>query len=365
MWVLILFMLYPGPSPVGGQLTKALTCSLNALPTENIALPSVQHTESGHAFRHLLRGTEIDAILLPSERRTHAESDESIVYISARPCNCANRDPHIADKYYCPEQSNYCTILRSTNSNIYSDYSVTCSTNKGWKILFVRSSWFYICWIGVLFLIALIFSTPGHHAIRYPISRCFPQMNLWITEHLLQTEIQSRNRIRDEFEHAARLKRRTEGWISGYLIKTKLHSSRDASTNKDSECNGTAVTEDQTAIEDIPQDCPKRNGRDCMCTICLLELEVGDRVADLSCGHMYHAECLGEWILKKKTCPLCQDSNIATEIRCFEMNDDGNDHESCSEDRITRWRREAYDFWLDIATGRSRRVQRRIIEPLQ
>jgi hypothetical protein len=146
-------------------------------------------------------------------------------------------------------------------------------------------------------------------------------MNLWITEHLLQTEIQSRNRIRDEFEHAVRLKRRTEGWISGYLIKTKLHSSRDAFTRKDAkfngtaatedqtaigdipqDCpmrNGTAATEDQTAIGDIPQDCPMRNGRDCMCTICLLELEVGDRVADLSCGHMYHAECLGEWILKK------------------------------------------------------------------
>ena len=124
-------------------------------------------------------------------------------------------------------------------------------------------------------------------------------MNLWITEHLLQTEIQSRNRIRDEFEHAVRLKRRTEGWISGYLIKTKLHSSRDAFTRKDAKFNGTAATEDQTAIGDIPQDCPMRNGRDCMCTICLLELEVGDRVADLSCGHMYHAECLGEWILKK------------------------------------------------------------------
>jgi hypothetical protein len=166
MWVLILFMWGHGPSPVGGQLTKAWTCSLNALPTENIALPSIQHTELGHAFRHLLRGTEIDAILLPSggnvERRTHAESDESIVYISARPCNCANRNPYIADEFYCPEQSNYCTILRSTHSNIYSDYSVTCSTNKGWKILFARSSWYYVCWIGVLFLFALIFSTPGH-----------------------------------------------------------------------------------------------------------------------------------------------------------------------------------------------------------
>ena len=70
-------------------------------------------------------------------------------------------------------------------------------------------------------------------------------------EHLLQAEIQSRNRVRDEYEHVARLTRRTEGWISGYSIKTKLRSSRDAATEKDAERNANSETEDQTAIQVI------------------------------------------------------------------------------------------------------------------
>ena len=108
-------------------------------------------------------------------------------------------------------------------------------------------------------------------------------MNPWIAEHLLQTEIESHNRVRDDYLNAARLKRQTEGWISGYLIKTKIHSA-----------------DDSTATGDTPTARDHREGGyDSMCTICLLELEDGDCVADLPCGHMYHAECLGEWILKK------------------------------------------------------------------
>ena len=322
-------MLYPGPSPVGGMMRKLWTCSLNAIPAENVTVPSVQHIESEQVFRHLLRGPEMDAILLPRggniERRTHS-GNESTVFFSARPCKCANRHPKIVDEFYCPEPTNYCTISKS----VYGDeYSVTCSKDKGWKIMFIRSNWFYIFWTIMLYLGVLIFSKSGHvsisysfcpltfkkihsslftsiltqHAIRYPISRCFPKMNPWITEHLLQAEILSRNRARDEYEHAARLTQRTEGWISGYSIKTKLYSSRDAATEKDVECNANAATGDKTAIRVTPQDYRERNGYDAMCTICLLELEDGDRVADLRCGHMYHADCLGEWILKK-VCPV-------------------------------------------------------------
>lgn len=113
-------------------------------------------------------------------------------------------------------------------------------------------------------------------------------MNRWITEKLLQAEMQSRNRIRAEYEQAVRLARRTEGWISGYSIKTKLHSRNDA------------TTKNLTTEVELPRDyCESNIMYDSMCTICLLEVDDGDRVADLSCGHVFHPDCLGEWILKK------------------------------------------------------------------
>lgn len=35
------------------------------------------------------------------------------------------------------------------------------------------------------------------------------------------------------------------------------------------------------------------------CSICILELKDRDRIADLSCNHYFHADCLSEWIKKK------------------------------------------------------------------
>lgn len=144
-------------------------------------------------------------------------------------------------------------------------------------------------------------------------------MNPWITEQILQTEIQARNRIRDQFENALRQKRRTEGWVSGYTLKTKRYvasgeasglktnaqcdSERECKTNDDK----LNPEEDEGARETASQgDQSISNSDDYMCTICLLAVEDGDKIADLPCGHLYHAECLGEWILKK----VCLSSDV-------------------------------------------------------
>lgn len=303
----------------------------------------------------------MNAIVLPSggndiKRRTqHSNSyEESTGQIEARLCDpraCIVKFPPIIDKLYCPLQTNYCDFSTSPYNM---EIKVVCTKYKGWEVLFVRSTWYYICWVVVLFVLLLSFSSAGHHAMRYPISRCFPMLNDWITEHLLQTEIQSRNLIRDEYDQAIRLRRRTEGWISGYSIKTKIFAKVYATaTETDLENDTNAGTEETLGR---PRDHSENEGCDSMCTICLLELEDGDRVADLSCGHLYHADCLSEWILKKNSCPLCQNSDIAKEIRTFESSDDdSNISESQPNSRMNRWRREAYDRCVDIATGRSRR----------
>jgi hypothetical protein len=41
------------------------------------------------------------------------------------------------------------------------------------------------------------------------------------------------------------------------------------------------------------------------CSICLQDYRVGDQIHQLdSCGHMFHLECIGQWIRSK--CQLCQ-----------------------------------------------------------
>ena len=123
------------------------------------------------------------------------------------------------------------------------------------------------------------------------IAKCVPRMNTWITEQLLEAEIEARSMVREEYEYAARLQRQTEGWLSGYSLKTKRYDSRveDEITRSDHDC--------QLHHDEDHDEC--KESEESMCTICLLSVEDGERIADLSCGHLYHADCLAEWILKK------------------------------------------------------------------
>jgi len=70
--------------------------------------------------------------------------------------------------------------------------------------------------------------------------------------------------------------------------------------------------DDQSPIA-VPNDtCLDEDDDTFECTICLTEVEEGDRVGILSCQHIFHAECLQQWISRRNVCPLCQDPDIAS-----------------------------------------------------
>lgn len=41
------------------------------------------------------------------------------------------------------------------------------------------------------------------------------------------------------------------------------------------------------------------------CAICLTNMDVGDIVAKLPCGHVYKKECISTWLSSEPRCPLC------------------------------------------------------------
>jgi hypothetical protein len=47
-------------------------------------------------------------------------------------------------------------------------------------------------------------------------------------------------------------------------------------------------------------------GEDAICSICLIEYTAGERLKSLpGCQHHFHADCVDQWLLINKTCPLC------------------------------------------------------------
>lgn len=78
-----------------------------------------------------------------------------------------------------------------------------------------------------------------------------------------------------------------------YKVKVSLEEDEIASTNDmafDGKVQNNSLANGDNSLSDSDEQ---------LCTICLLPLENGDRIADLKCGHFYHADCLSEWILKK------------------------------------------------------------------
>lgn len=42
------------------------------------------------------------------------------------------------------------------------------------------------------------------------------------------------------------------------------------------------------------------------CAICICELEEGEEVKKLTCGHIYHQDCINVWLKNNSTCPTCK-----------------------------------------------------------
>ncbi len=42
-----------------------------------------------------------------------------------------------------------------------------------------------------------------------------------------------------------------------------------------------------------------------VCSICLLDFVDNETLVELSCSHCYHKACIGLWLVRRNTCPLC------------------------------------------------------------
>jgi hypothetical protein len=51
---------------------------------------------------------------------------------------------------------------------------------------------------------------------------------------------------------------------------------------------------------------------DVICAICMATVENGDRIGNLQCRHLFHVDCLKQWLRKKNECPMCSAKDIAT-----------------------------------------------------
>ena len=58
-------------------------------------------------------------------------------------------------------------------------------------------------------------------------------------------------------------------------------------------------------IQEIEFQPNPESEQDNTCIICYEDFEAGERIKLLECTHRFHSACIGEWLARKDTCPLC------------------------------------------------------------
>lgn len=57
-------------------------------------------------------------------------------------------------------------------------------------------------------------------------------------------------------------------------------------------------------------------GRQTTCMICLADFELGQKCRKLPCSHVFHQNCVDEWLRRCTDCPICK-ANVDRAIRQY------------------------------------------------
>ena len=58
----------------------------------------------------------------------------------------------------------------------------------------------------------------------------------------------------------------------------------------------------------------------CRCAICMCEFVMGEALRFLPCMHVYHKDCIDDWLMRSFTCPSCMEPVDAALLTTYETN---------------------------------------------
>ena len=84
------------------------------------------------------------------------------------------------------------------------------------------------------------------------------------------------------------------------------YSSNETDTNTDTNTNSYNQLLLQKMSEEITQFNNILYKENDGCVICLDNFKTDEKIIKLPCNHIYHPECIQEWLKNNITCPLCR-----------------------------------------------------------
>uniref|UniRef100_A0A6C0BJ93 RING-type domain-containing protein n=1 Tax=viral metagenome TaxID=1070528 RepID=A0A6C0BJ93_9ZZZZ len=88
------------------------------------------------------------------------------------------------------------------------------------------------------------------------------------------------------------------------------------------------------------------------CSICCDEIVASTGQVTLGCSHQFHLGCVGRWLLKSSTCPMCRGETCSKEkilaedeMIDFEEEEEEDEEEEEEEDNIPEFDEAALALW--------------------
>lgn len=235
---------------------------------------------------------ESSYILVPSDK---PDIDETF---PVRACDCLS-----TLEAYCSEATTYCQILTNWD---HSDNQIVCFEEHQ---SFLRYLFAFIFLAVCIIFVTCLRSPKGHTILRY-FRRCILRCCKTRHDRILNADlreverdyIRRRNSLMIQ-RRAQILQRRNQNPFDNMeapLHLNILSLSRESATTT-RQVSALLKTKRYEATEG-----------DYVCPVCLIEVDDGERIGDLPCGHIYHVDCLKAWLKRKNICPLCKLKGLAS-----------------------------------------------------
>ncbi|GAX28064.1 hypothetical protein FisN_2Hh117 [Fistulifera solaris] len=234
---------------------------------------------------------------------------EATLSIEARSCTCLNQTTA-----FCPMFLETC----DSKSESTRCFGASPYRNGLRRIMFVG----LLCTLGIVAL--LLFSSYGIDILNLLVSLIIPKYNNYLANRILTRNPEKAFLLMAEnIRFRRHMRRRLPGtdpeWRDDARAVRQLRLSRQLQQpqrNKQPIALRLKTRIYKVMVDERVEDTEDHSDDEFdECAICYQELRIGDRVGNISCGHVFHANCLKTWCMRRNTCPYCQRSEIAKPIR--------------------------------------------------
>ena len=92
----------------------------------------------------------------------------------------------------------------------------------------------------------------------------------------------------------------------GDLIRTMQQLAAQHANGRENLAEAPLTQQRIDAMETITAKGDENDGTCASCSVCLSDIEGGENMKRLSCGHCYHSPCIDTWLLRSRICPTCR-----------------------------------------------------------